>query len=403
MTHLDSNNILVNSQHGFRQKFSCETQLVTAIEEIAKALDNGKQTDLIIMDFSKAFDVVPHQRLIRKLDYYGIRGNLKHWLANWLTCREQSVVVNGASSHPVHVSSGVPQGTVLGPLMFLLYINDIGDHCSSALRLFADDTILYSVIESTSDAKDLQSDLSTIEYWSQKWLMQFNPSKCFVMRITRKRDPVIYDYKLMGHSLESVSQHPYLGVELSSKLDWGHHINNKVTKANQTLGFLRRNLGNCPESIKELAYKALVRPHLEYASPVWDPWTTKHIKQIEDVQRRAARFVKNCWQRTPGTVSNLLNDLDWPSLQNRRKSARLTLLHKAIHGESALEIPCYIKRRNCQQLRSFHKDRFIEITPNSESYRNSFYCRTIREWNALPNNVLDVEKSHLFKNALRLE
>lgn len=146
------------------------------------------------------------------------------------------------------------------------------------------------------------------------------------MRITRKRDPVIYDYKLMGHSLESVSQHPYLGIELSSKLDWGHHIDSKVTKANQTLGFLQRNLGNCLESIKELAYKALVRPHLEYASLVWDLWIDKHIKQVEDVQRRAARFVKNCWQRTPGTVSNLLNDLEWPSLQNRRKSARLTLL-----------------------------------------------------------------------------
>jgi len=112
--------------------------------------------------------------------------------------------------------------------------------------------------------------------------------------------------------------------------------------------------------------------------------------------------VKNCWQRTPGTVSNLLNDLEWPSLQNRRKSAHLTLLHKAIHGESGLEIPCYIKRRTCQ-LRSFHKDKFIELTPNIESYRNSFYCRTIREWNALPNDVLDIEKSQLFKNALRLE
>ena len=118
----------------------------------------------------------------------------------------------------------------------------------------------------------------------------------------------------------------------------------------------------------------------------------QHIKQIEDVQRRAARFVKSRYQRTPGTVSNLLNDLDWPSLQNRRKSARLTLLHKAIHSESALEIPCYIKRRNCQ-LRSFHKDKFIELTPNKESYRNAFYCRTIREWNALPYDVLDVKKS----------
>ena len=136
--------------------------------------------------------------------------------------------------------------------------------------------------------------------------MQLNPSKCFVMRITRKRDPVIYDYKLMGHSIESVSQHPYLGVELSSKLDWGHHI------------------GDCEEELpspdcrQSVGRQATDRP----------PWTDKHMKQIEDVQRRAARFVKNCWQRTPGTVSNLLNDLDWPSLQNRRKSVRLTLLHR---------------------------------------------------------------------------
>ena len=158
------------------------------------------------MDFSKAFDVVSHQQLIDKLDYYGICGNRKVWLTNWLTCREQTVVVGGVSSSPVHVSSGAPQGTVLGPLMFLLYINDIGSDCSSTLiRLFVDDTILYSIVESTSDAKH------------QKWLMQFNPSKCFVMRITRKGEPVIYDYKLMGRTLESVLHHSYLGVELSSR------------------------------------------------------------------------------------------------------------------------------------------------------------------------------------------
>ena len=123
MAHLDSNNIPINSQNGFRRKFSCETQLITTVEKIAKAIDNGKQTDLIIMDFSKAFDIVPlipHQRLINKLDYYGIRGHHKVWLTNWLTRREQTVVVDGVSSPPVHVSSGVPQGTVLGPLMFLL-------------------------------------------------------------------------------------------------------------------------------------------------------------------------------------------------------------------------------------------------------------------------------------------
>ena len=128
-------------------------------------------------------------------------------------------------------------------------------------------SIYYSIVESTSDGKHLQSDLSAIERWSQIWLMQLNLSKCFVMRITRKSEPVIFDYKLMGHTLESAQNYPYLEVELSSTSDWSHYIDNKVEKTNKTLHFLRRNLINFPESIRELAYKALVRPHLEYASP----------------------------------------------------------------------------------------------------------------------------------------
>ena len=228
--------------------------------------------------------------------------------------------------------------------------------------------------------------------------MKFNPSKCSVMRITRKCDPVIYDYKLMGHSLKSVSHHPYLGVELSSTLDWNDHINIKVNKVNQTLGFLRRNLGDCPESIKELSYKSLVRPHLEYASPVWDPWKTKHIKQIEAVQRRSARFVKNCWDRTPGTVTNLLNDLDWPFLLNRRQTARLTLFHKIIHNEVDIDLPDYIVKKN-RSLRHYHQNKFIELQSNTEAYRNSFYCKTIRDWNSLPNNILDIDNSRKFKLA----
>ena len=149
----------------------------------------------------------------------------------------------------------------------------------------------------------------------------------------------------MGNVLDSVTDHPYLGVELSRNLDWGQHVNNKVMKANRSIGFLRRNLSSCPEGVKEAAYKVLVRPHVEYASSVWDPHLKKHVKQIEVVQRRAAYFVKNCYIREPGTVTNLLNGLNWIPLKVRRTISRLTLFHKAIHGDGGLAFPDYVMKR----------------------------------------------------------
>ena len=150
-----------------------------------------------------------------------------------------------------------PQGTVLGPLSFLLYINDLGEHCTSRMRLFADDTLIYSTIESCNDAAKLQSDLTALQEWAQKWQMKFNPSKCHVLRISRKQNPVESNYVLMGKVLDSVTHHPYLGVELSRNLDWGQHVNNKVMKANLSLGFLRRNLSSCPEEWKRQPTKPL--------------------------------------------------------------------------------------------------------------------------------------------------
>ena len=163
MSHLDSNQVLVNNQHGFRKKLSCETQLICTVEEIARSLDKGEETDLIIMDFSKAFDSGPHQRLLVKLRFYGIRCIPSTWLTQWLTCRSQSVVVDGYNSPDVPVLSGVPQGTVLGPLLFLLYINDIGENCTSRMRLSADDSLIYSTIESCNDVAKLQSDLTALQ------------------------------------------------------------------------------------------------------------------------------------------------------------------------------------------------------------------------------------------------
>ena len=191
MLHLGKYNILSNAQHGFRKNRSCETQLITIIEDFARNLDQGCQTDVILLDFSKAFDTVPHQRLLSKLENCGLRGEINEWIREWLCDRQQTVVVDGEKSLPVKVSSGVPQGTVLGPLMFLIYINDISDGIESQIRLFADDTILYGIVKGLGDATSLQRDLDKLIDWSKEWQMSFNTDKCSVLRICRSKTPFI--------------------------------------------------------------------------------------------------------------------------------------------------------------------------------------------------------------------
>ena len=400
MAHLDTHRILVDFQHGFRKGYSCETQLITIIEKVARNLDRKLQTDMLLLDFSKAFDTVPHHRLLHKIYHYGIRGNLNLWIESWLTERSQTVVTNGACSTPTKVKSGVPQGTVLGPQMFLLYINDIGDQIDGHMGLFADDSALYGVVGSIQDAQSLQHDLDNLNEWAHKWQMSFNADKCSILRIYRCHNPIDYQYKIGGQELTTVQHHPYLGVELTRDLNWNKHISNIVGKANRTLGFMRRNLSNCPEKIKKQAYHALVRPHLEYASSVWDPHVQKQINDIEAVQRRAARFVKRCYDRTPGTVTTILNELEWPTLQQRRKEARLTMMYKTMNGQISMGLPPYLIPKE-RQTRQYHPKKFISIASNTNTYKNSFIVRTIADWNKLPANVIDQASIETFKAALK--
>ena len=290
MKHAEDNNILYPLQHGFRSKRSCETQLLECIDDLTKNMANGKQTDLLILDFSKAFDKVGHNLLLHKLNHYGIRGETLEWIRAFLSDRTQVVVVDGQESDIGNVESGVPQGSVLGPSLFLFYINDLPTNLTSTVRLFADDTIVYLTVKSESDCGELQKDLDKLAIWENKWRMEFHPDKCTVLTVTKKKTPVMFNYKLHGHTLEHEEATKYLGCTISSDLNWGKHITNICSKANKTLGFLRRNLHITSKKIKERAYKSLVRPQLEYASTVWDPYQQGHIDQIEKVQRRAARY-----------------------------------------------------------------------------------------------------------------
>ena len=265
--------ILCDQQHGFRPKRSCESQLITTINDIAKTLDAGFQTDVIFLDLSKAFDKVPRHRLCAKLKHYGIRGSILTWIHDFLSNRHHRVILDGNFSDIHPVISGVPQGTILAPLLFLVYINDLPTYTSIKcnVRLYADDVMLYSTIHTLTDCIILQQDLNTLFHWATTWNMSFNPDKCEYMKITLKHNTISYNYTMSNAKSKEVSTAKYLGVTINNHLTWSNHINNICHKALSVKAFLQRNLTSCPPNIKLLCYITMVRFILEYASPLWLP------------------------------------------------------------------------------------------------------------------------------------
>lgn len=400
MDHFDRHQILCDHQHGFRSKRSCETQLLITLDEIGKNLDQGEQTDIILLDFSKAFDKVPHKRLLQKMDHYGIRGETLKWIQDFLSKRTQSVLLEGHKSGPLDVISGVPQGTVIGPLLFLAYINDLPQSTSSEARLFADDCLVYRKIKNVKDAETLQDDLNKLQEWESRWQMNFHPEKCIVIRITNKRNPLIRNYQLHGHTLEAVEHGKYLGVTVKHDLQWKTHINQTVGKASRTLGFLRRNLGRCKPEVKANAYITMVRPTLEYASTVWDPYQDNLEKDLEQVQRRAARFVYNEYQDvSPGCVSSLMNRLKWEPLKDRRCKDRLTMAYKIRNRLVDIDPSNYYKPGD-SRTRGGH--RIYQQRTRKDQYRFSFFPRSTREWNTLPEKATTAATLEEFKASLTI-
>ena len=336
VSHMDQHNLLYDLQHGFRSKRSCQTQLVTLIENLMRNSIAGSQTDLVFLDFSKAFDKVSHQKLLLKLHNYGIRGPSLKWIQTFLSGRTQTVVLEIEKSDAVPVTSGVPQGSVLGPILFLIYINDLPDRTRSKVRLFADDTAIYLAVSSLQDAQILQQDLDHLHKWELQWDMEFNPSKCVVIHVTRARTPIPGEYLLHGQILDSVGSSKYLGVENSGNLSFNAHIQTVCTSASRSLGSIKRNIRTKFPAIREMAYKTLVRPLVEYSSSVWSPYTQSNIHKIEMVQRRAARWTLDNYSKQ-ASVIEMLNHLGWRSLEQGRNDSRFCLFYKIIYGLVAID------------------------------------------------------------------
>ena len=398
MKFFEQHHILSDSQHGFRKNRSCETQLILTINDLANGLDNSQQIDGILLDFSKAFDKVPHRRLAAKLHHYGVRGKTLSWIQSFLAGRTQQVTLEGQASSTSPVTSGVPQGTVLGPLLFLVYINDLPSRVKATPRLFADDCFLYRIINSQEAAQSLQDDLDALQQWEKDWLMSFNPDKCEVIRITKKRKPIDANYTIHGKELGHTKNAKYLGVLISDNLSWNAHVDTVTKKANNTTAFLRRNLSSCPQHIKETCYKTFVRPQLEYAATVWDPHTDINIAKLGGVQRRAARFVTNDYNYT-SSVTAMMRALEWESLQQRRQEAKAVMMYRIVN--SLVDIPPqhHLHQQGTAVTRG-HQSRFMVPYSRTDTHRTAFFPSAIRLWNQLPESLVNASSLDVFKTGI---
>ena len=289
--HLEKHKLIKLSQHAFLKGFSCLTNLLSFYSEAYEAVDNGKEYDTVYLDFSKAFDKVPHKRLLKKLEAHGIGGEILRWIREWLTNRKQRVCINGVKSDWRTVISGVPQGSVLGPLLFIIYLNDLDSDISSNICKFADDTKIGRTINGPEDSQALQNDLNKLYEWSEKWQMKFSVEKCKMIKMGTVIDNTVY--KLNNLDIGSSKCERDLGVLVSNNLKPREQCIAVRNKANRILGYISRTVSNRTDEVILKLYLALVRPHLDYAVQFWSPFYRMDIEFLERIQRRMTKMIHN--------------------------------------------------------------------------------------------------------------
>ena len=384
--------LLNSSQHGFLKASSCLTNMLCFLEEITKWIDVGSPVDIIYLDFQKAFDKVPHQRLLLKLKAHGIGDSITDWIEQWLTDRRQRVVVDGEVSNWKSVLSGVPQGSVLGPILFLIYINDLDDSITSNVLKFADDTKLFRKVNTDVDKQHLQNDLDRLVKWSEKWQMLFNFGKCKCLHTGHRNMNV--NYKMGDTVLGTTVKEKDLGVTISADMKVSEQCGIAASKGNQILGLIRRNITYKGKKLIIPLYKAIVRPHLEYCIQAWRPYRKKDIDTLERIQRRATKMIPELRDLS---YEERLKECGLTTLETRRLRGDQIEVFKILNGYENIDRNMFFSLKKDSRTRG-HEVKLVKDQCRLDIRKHSFSQRTINEWNKLSTDCVTASSVNMFKN-----
>ena len=391
--YLETTDYLCEEQHGFRSHRSCTTQLLLFSEILSKRIEDGLDTDVIYLDFQKAFDKVSHRRLLLKVEKAGIQGPICDLIKDFLSNRKHRINVNGSYSSKSSVKSGIPQGSILGPLLFIIFINDLPNSIKNHCMMFADDTKIFG-----NPGSSLQLDINRADEWAQKWKMKFNVNKCKVLHFNKGENNQ-YDYYMVDQhtmcKMTATPQEKDIGVIFDNNLQFNSHITTTVNKCQQILSIIKRSFDFIDENIMTLLYSTLVRPIIEYSNVIWAPHLRKHINMMEAVQRRATRMVPN--------LKNLnyherLKKLNLYSLAYRRRRGDLIQVFKLMHSIDNVDYS-YLFEINNTTTRG-HKLKLKKQFCKTNCRKYSFSQRVINDWNSLPQSVVQISNLNTFKTEI---
>ena len=420
---LITNNLITKNQSGFRPSDSTTNQLLDLVDTIHQSFDSSPTLEVraVFMDISKAFDKVWHDGLIFKLKQNGVSGTLLKLFGDYLSNRKQRVVLNGSLAEYNDIKSGVPQGSVLGPLLFLLYINDLEENIKSQIRFFADDTMLFSIVnDPVTSASNLNDDLETIHRWAQQWKMEFNPDPAKqateLLFSTKNKPPIHPPLFFNGHIVSKVTEQKHLGLILDKKLSFKSHVDEKIKKTKKTIGMIKHLSKYLPINTLTLMYKSLVRPHFDYCDVIFhippainglfdnvgnNGALNALMAKIESIQYQAALAITGTWQGT--SRSKLYNELGFESLSDRRSSNRVIQLFKIKNNFT----PDYLRHKltplAIENTPNANPNSFEEKRTRTIRYKKSFFPNAISSWNNIITNIEgNLSKSSIKTHILKI-